>query len=146
MADVFGYDKTVKGPGEIVSASAVMVKLGDSGKVNLAQAVTIDYQRTVTPNYELGSETVFLTAGHSAGTCRIERLVGETKALEPYVTSNSCDPTTITVAKSGDLKCSKDIGTLTMKGLPSSVSVAVQAGQFTVTDSATYQIGNLEIN
>lgn len=140
MADFFGYNKTTKGPGDIASANAVIVKINNN-KVNLAQTVSITYSRTVTPSYELGSDTVYLTAGHSGGSCNIERLIGETSAFEPY-RANPCALVNITVAK-GITSCAKDIGTITMQGVLQQIGSSVNAGTFTVTDRADYVIGNL---
>lgn len=144
MADIFGYTKTVHGPTTVASPSAVMVKL-DGGKVQIAQSVNITYARNVNQNYEIGSESVYLTAGHASGTCEISRLVGETKALVPFKPSSACDMTTIQVSNSGE-SCQKDIGVITMKGVLVNVGVNVTAEAFTVTDSASYQIGDLVIS
>ena len=142
MADFFGYNKTTKGPGDIASASAVIVKINNN-KVNLAQQVSIEYNRSVTSNYELGSDTVYLTAGQSGGTCNIDRLIGETSAFVPY-RANPCALVNITVAK-GITSCAKDIGTITMQGVLTSVGSTISAGTFTVSDRANYTIGNLVI-
>lgn len=144
MADIFGYTKTTYGPSTVASPSAVMVKL-DGGKVQIAQSCTINYQRQVNQNYELGSESVYLTAGHASGTCDISRLVGETGALVPYKPASPCDLTTIQVSN-GDSTCQKDIGVITMRGVLTSVGVTVTADAFTVTDNAQYQIGDLVIS
>lgn len=143
MPDVFGYNKKVKGPGDIASASAVVVKL-DNQKVSLAQSARVDYQRSVAPNYELGSEAVYLTAGHSGGNVNISRLIGETAALAPYK-ADPCKLVTISLAK-GDTNCAKDIGVITAQGMCTSMNLEVQAGQFTVADSASFVISNLTVS
>lgn len=142
MADYYGYNKSTYGPGAIASTSAVLVKINGS-TVNLAQSCNITYSRQVQPNYELGSDSVYLTAGHSGGTAEISRMVGEQAALVPYKTG-ACDMTKLTIAK-GSAQCAKDIGMITGEGLLTQVGIQLNVGQFTVTDSATYTLGNLVI-
>lgn len=142
MADYFGYNKTVKGPGHVAGTNAVILKI-DNNPVQLAQSCTITYQRNVNSHYELGSDNIYLTAGHSSGTCGIERMIGETSAFKPYKTG-ACSLSNITVAK-GNASCSKDIGTITAQGLLNQVSTTINVGSFTVNDSAQYTIGNLVV-
>lgn len=144
MADVFGYNKTAKGPGNVVSPSMVMVMI-DGERVYLAQSCTINYARTVTPNYELGSDSVWMTAGHSGGSCQISRAVGDDPLISPYLPGNACATQTITVGK-GDGTCGMDPGTLTCTGsVLTSVGTTLSIGGSIVSDNAAWQIGNLMI-
>lgn len=143
MADYFGYTKTTKGPGDLAGTSAVLVKINNSS-ISLCQNCRITYNRTVSPHYELGSDSVYMSAGHSSGTCEIGRMIGKQAALVPYQTG-ACDLSTISVAK-GSAQCQKDIGTITMQGLLASVGVTADVGSYTISDSASYNIGFLTIN
>lgn len=144
MAEYFGYTKEVKGPEHVGVTSAVLVKV-DGGDVKLAQSCNIKYGRQVTPHFELGSDNVYLTVGSASGTVDISRIIGVTKALEPYKGQNPCKKQTISVAR-GSSQCGLDIGTITMEGLLTEVGVNIDVGQFTVTDNAQYTIGSLDIN
>lgn len=144
MAEYFGYSKNIKGPDSIGSTSAVLVKI-DGSDVKLAQSVSIEYSRNISPQFELGSEDIYYTIAPASGTCTIERLVGEGSALQPFKPKDPCKAQTITIA-SGNPTCGSQIGTITMKGMCQSVKFNATVGQFTVTDGATYQIGNLDIN
>lgn len=144
MADFFGFSKEVKGPGSIASSSAVLVSVG-GGKVNLAQSVQIEYSRTIEPHYELGDDNVYFTVAPASGTCDITRLVGEGAMLSPFKSSNNCGLETVQVASSGN-GCGGDIGVVTMRGLAQKVTVSANVQGFTVTDGATYSIGELDIS
>ena len=142
MADVFGYTKVGKGPGNIVSPSMVMVMI-DGERVYLAQTCSMTYQRSVTPTYELGSDSVWMTAGHSSGTCSVSRAVGNEAMVEPYLPDNACSTQTITVGK-GDGQCGMDPGTLTATGcILETVGVNLSIGTQVVTDQASWKVGNL---
>lgn len=142
MADVFGYTKVAKGPGNIVSPSMVMVMI-DGERVYLAQECRMAYQRSVTPTYELGSDSVWMTAGHSSGTCSITRAVGNEALIEPYLPGDACSTQTITVGK-GDGQCGMDPGTLTATGcILQSVGATLSVGTQVVTDQGSWNIGNL---
>lgn len=143
MADIFGHSKTVHGPQDLATTSAVLVRVG-SGTVKLAQSVRIDYRRTVNPQYELGSEDVYLTIAPASGTCSIERLVGAGGALAAFKGSDPCKLESITVASSS-AACGSGVGTISMKGICTDVGFNAAVGQFTVTDSANYTIGNLDV-
>ena len=144
MADVFGYTKVAKGPGNIVSPSMVMVMI-DGERVYLAQNCNLAYQRHVTPTYELGSDSVWMTAGHSGGNCQISRAVGDDPLVTPYLPSGACATQTITIGK-GDGTCGMDPGTLTCTGsVLTSVGTTLSVGGSIVTDNAAWQIGNLMI-
>ena len=142
MADVFGYTKVAKGPGNIVSPSMVMVMI-DGERVYLAQTCSMTYQRSVTPTYELGSDSVWMTAGHSSGPWSVSRAGGNEAMVEPYLPDNACSTQTITVGK-GDGQCGMDPGTLTATGcILETVGVNLSIGTQVVTDQASWKVGNL---
>jgi hypothetical protein len=142
MADVFGYTKTAKGPGNVVSPSMVMVMI-DGERVYLAQQCTVQYQRSVSPNYELGSDSVWMTAGHSSGTVQLSRAVGDDPLVAPYLPGSACDTQTITVGK-GDGACGMDPGTLTCAGcVLANVGTTLSVSGSIVSDSASWSFGNL---
>lgn len=142
MSDVFGYSKKAKGPGNVVSPSMVMVMI-DGERVYLAQTCTVNYQRSVTPNYELGSDSVWMTAGHSSGSVAIARAVGDEPLVSLYLPGSACDTQTITVGK-GDGACGMDPGTLTCSGcVLTTVGTNLSVGGSIVSDNATWSFGNL---
>lgn len=144
MADIFGYNKTAKGPGNVVSPSMVMVMI-DGERVYLAQSCTVQYSRNVTPSYELGSDSVWMTTGHSSGSCQISRAVGDDPLVTPYLPNGACATQTITIGK-GDGDCGMDPGTLTCTGsVLANVGTTLSVGGSIVTDNATWQIGSLLI-
>jgi hypothetical protein len=142
MADYFGYNKTAKGPGNIVSTSMVLVAIG--GKtVKLAQQVTIQYQRQITPQYEVGSDSVYMVAGQSSGTWGITRAVGESGLLKPYKPGDACDTTTLAMSKGNGI-CGMDPGMITGTGcILQSVGVQAAVGSTIVTDNAQWMVGAL---
>lgn len=142
MADYFGYNKTAKGPGNIVSTSMVLVAIGGS-TVKLAQQVTIGYERNVTPQFEVGSDSVYMVAGQSGGTWAITRAVGEAGLLKPYKPGDACSVTTLAMSK-GNGVCGMDPGMITGSGcILQSVGVQASVGSTIVTDNATWRVGSL---
>lgn len=142
MADYFGYNKTAKGPGNIVSTSMVLVAIGGKA-VKLAQQVTINYQRNVIPQYEIGSDSVYMVAGQSGGTWQITRAVGEHKLLKPYKPTDACAITNLAMAK-GNGVCGMDPGFITATGcILKAVGVQASVGNTIVTDNAEWLVGAL---
>lgn len=142
MADYFGYNKTCYGPGNIVSTSMVLVKI-DNSPVRLAQSCNIEYKRTMEPKFELGSDSVWLIAGHSSGSCTIDRAVGDVKLLQPYKPGSACDTQTITIAK-GSEDCGMEPGTVTCtNSLLVQVGVTAAIQGLSVTDNAQWAVGLL---
>lgn len=143
-SEYFGFDKTVHGPDEITSTAAVLVRI-DSGTVKLAQTVTIDYNREIKHNFELGSYDVYFTVAPASGTCTIERLVGDGTVLKPFKPSDPCKPVKLFLQGIG-AQCSAEFGTVSMEGIPSKVGITASVQNFTVTDTATYEIGKLSVD
>jgi hypothetical protein len=142
MADYFGYNKTAKGPGNIVSTSMVLVAIGGKS-VKLAQNVTVQYQRNVTPQYEVGSDSVYMVAGQSSGSWSITRAVGDSGLLKPYKPGDACSTTTLAMSK-GNGVCGMDPGLITGTGcILQSVGVTAAVGSTIVTDQATWMVGAL---
>ena len=73
--DFFGYTKDAKGPGNVVSPTMVILSI-DGKKLRLAQSASVSYQRQVEPTYEIGSDSVWMVAGKSSGTCEVQRAIG----------------------------------------------------------------------
>lgn len=142
MAEYFGYNKTAKGPGNIVSTSMVLMAIG--GKtVKLVQQATITYQRNVTPQYEVGSDSVYMVAGQSGGSWEVTRAVGEQGLLKPYKPGDACSMTSLAMSK-GNGVCGMDPGLITGTGcILMSVGVQANVSSTIVTDNARWAVGSL---
>jgi hypothetical protein len=142
MADYFGYNKTAKGPGNIVSTSMVLMAIG--GKtVKLVQQATITYQRNVSPQYEVGSDSVYMVAGQSGGSWEVTRAVGEQGLLKPYKPGDACSVTNLAMSK-GNGVCGMDPGLITGTGcILQSVGVQANVSSTIVTDNARWAVGSL---
>lgn len=142
MADYFGYNKTAKGPGNIVSTSMVLMAIGGKA-VKLVQSVTINYQRQVTPQYEVGSDSVYMVAGQSGGSWNIQRAVGEEPIIKPYKPGNACQTTTLSMTK-GNGVCGMDPGMITGTGcILQNVGLNASVQSTIVTDQAQWMVGSL---
>lgn len=142
MADYFGYNKTAKGPGNIVSTSMVLMAIGGKS-VKLVQSVDISYQRQVTPQYEVGSDSVYMVAGQSGGTWRVTRAVGEEAIIKPYKPGNACQTTTLSMVK-GNGSCGMDPGMITGTGcILQTVGMNAAVQSTIVTDNAQWMVGSL---
>lgn len=138
--DIFGYDKsTTTTNTPLLPPGSIKVTI--EGEIKLAQTVDINYQREISPTYELGSENVYLVAGKSSGTMNISRLIGS--AFENYLPKDPCAVQSITVTKSSNSKCGKGDVTLKMSGMLQSVTFGANAGALTVTDGASYTLISL---
>lgn len=143
MADVFGIDKTVNGSDKIVNGAGVLVSI--DGPVFLVQQLQVNYSRQVNPIYELGSEDIYAGVTNPAGTIRIERAIGlGTQALNTF-RLDGCNPKTVTI-ENGESMCGDKFGTVTSpNSVLQDVGIQATAGGATVTESATYWTGSLEI-
>lgn len=144
MADYFGFDKSAKGSDKVLSTAMAILTVGGND-VHLAQNVTVNYQRTVQPQYELGSDSVWMVVGHSQGTCQVQRAVGEGKFLEPFSGEGTgCSTTTLTLDSMSN--CGNEAGTAKMLGaVLQKVGISASTQQLIVTDSADYQFGTLSV-
>lgn len=143
MADVFGVDKNVYGADRIVNGAGVLVSI--DGPIYLVQSCNVSYSRQVTPIYELGSEDIYAGVSNPAGTVQLERVIGFGKeALVTFKADDACKGKTVTIGN-GD-SCGDKFGTITApNALLQDVGIRAQAGQASVTESATYWAGTLEI-
>lgn len=138
--DIFGYDKS-----KTMSATSLLppgsIKVTIGGEIKLAQTVDINYQREISPTYELGSENVYLVTGKSSGTMNVSRLIGS--VFENYLPKEPCAVQSITVTKSSKGVCGDGNVSLTMSGMLQSVTFSANAGALTVTDGASYTLISL---
>lgn len=149
--DFFGQTKSVFAPGNIVSYSMVLVSVGE-GNLCLAQDVNVTYGRNVIPQYELGSECVWLVAGAASGQCTISRALGkkdktEAQMWKAFKTDDACKGVTIKISK-GEGGCSSlDPGGLIMENsFLTSMTASISVGQLIVTEQATYTVGKVALN
>lgn len=155
--DIFGYDNKVNSNGRVLSSSMVAVAVsegtggGGSTYIALAQNVRVNYARTMTPVYEIGSDMILFSANGAQGTVNITRAVGEGlgggksgSLLSPFAPKDPCAYQTVTVRKSDKASpCGANPGTVTSVGMMQSVGLSIQAGNALVTDEATYNIISL---
>lgn len=160
MADIFGYSKTGTN-GNVASPFNVLVsvKTQDSGKIMLAQQCIINYQRTIQPVYELGSDYVWMSMGQSQGTWQITRAVGTKPKggkggkdasseglLVPYKNTDYCNGSTDLYMSGSTEHCGYDPGKLSSSGaMLTSVGVQAAVGQLIVTDNATWTLSTLNV-
>lgn len=161
MPDIFGYSKTGTN-GNVASPFNVLVSIktpGDSGKIMLAQQCVIQYQRTIQPVYELGSDYVWMSMGQSQGTWQITRAVGTKPKggqggkdansdglLVPYKNDDYCAGSTDLYMSGGTAHCGYNPGSLSSSGaILTSVGVQAAVGQLIVTDNATWTLSTLNI-
>lgn len=162
MADIFGYSKNGTN-GHVASPFNVLVSIkskGDSGKIMLAQQCVINYQRSIQPVYELGSDYVWMSMGQSQGTWQITRAVGtkpkdsaggDGKAsdglLIPYKNSDYCSGSTDLYMSGSDAHCGHNPGSISSSGgILTSVGIQAAVGQLIVTDNATWTISTLNVD
>jgi hypothetical protein len=149
--DFYGYTKDAKGPGNVVSPTMVILSI-DGKKLRLAQSVSVSYQRQIEPTYEIGSDSVWMVAGKSSGTCEVSRAIGNADGgstgglLVPFKPGDPCTTQTLLITR-GDGSCGMDPGTIYCGGcLLSSVSAQIQVGSLVVTDSANYNVGIVSLS
>lgn len=143
MSDYYGYNKTGNNVGVLTSPTAVIIKIGGNS-LSVCQSFNLSYQRTVTPSYEFGSSTVYMSMGPSSGTVSFERIVGKDAILAPYKPSSPCSDTTIQITGGGTGVCSGGLGSLLIEGaVLQNVGASSQAGGTTVNDMAAYMFSSL---
>jgi hypothetical protein len=149
--DFFGYTKDAKGPGNVVSPTMVILSI-DGKKLRLAQSASVSYQRQVEPTYEIGSDSVWMVAGKSSGTCEVQRAIGNAEGgstgglLTPFKPGDPCKTQTLLITR-GDGQCGMDPGTIYCGGcLLTNVSTSIQVGSLIVTDSANYNVGVVSLS
>lgn len=154
--DFFGYAKESYDSNSIASSNMVVVSItggtGSSGGLCLVQSADISYQRTVTPVFELGSDSVWLVAGGAQGSANLQRILGkrggdggQEQALEAFKPSDPCTGVTITMAE-GNGKCGLKPGKITCENsILNNITASVQVGQLTLNETAAYTVGKVSI-
>lgn len=136
--DIFGIEKVAHGANEIVLSSGVLVKIKDT--VVLAQTANLDYQRTVQPVYELGSEDIWVQVSPAAGSANISRAVSASKNVYVYGIGQGCEPYDITLSKGKG--CTAQLDTVTATGCTTtSIGLQVNAGQGFLTETIQAHVG-----
>lgn len=143
MADIFGYTKQQSD--QIASSNGVAVSVAGS-HLYLCQSVRIDYSRKVETQFELGSETAYVVAGHAQGTCTIEHLVGRESFLKPFLNgATECKGVDINIDSQAGT-CSASGGSAICSGaFLQQVGINIQVGGLTVQDSAVFQFTSLNV-
>lgn len=163
MADIFGYSKTGTN-GHVASPFNVLVSIKNSGSnsasIMLAQQCVINYQRSLQPVYELGSDYVWMSMGQSQGTWQITRAVGVKPGggqggqdatsdglLVPYKgNQDDCNGSTDLYMSGNTARCGHNPGSVSSTGgVLTSVGIQAQVGQLIVTDNATWTITALNV-
>ena len=154
MTDIFGYNKqgTI---GKIATPSNTLVAItgaGMDGTILLAQSCTIQYQRSVQPVYELGSDYVWMAMGQSCGNWSITRAVGEREdgkggkaalLLAPYKQDDQCSSQTLFLQGNED-HCGINPGSVIGTGaILTAVGIQTAVQNLVVTDNATWNIASL---
>lgn len=75
MEDIFGYEKTIKSEGAIISSQFGALLIGE--KVALLQSTRGNYGREIRTMLETGSSNVFFVTGNSQGQMQCSAAVGE---------------------------------------------------------------------
>lgn len=147
MADIFGGTRQTHGAKEIVLSHGVLVNISGAGggdHVVLAQSVNINYQRTVQPVYEIGSEDIWVMLTPASGTCQLSRAVSDQNNVFAYVADKDCNDYEITVG-AGKGECTAKAQNALCKGCyTQAIGLQVQAGQGFLTESMTSFVGSLE--
>ena len=108
MADIFGFNNVTSG--SVFSSDEGHLTIGnlDSGaNVLLIQNWQVQYSQNITPMYEIGSNRVFWSRAHAAGSLSIGRIVSHEDVLGQL--SNGCRATNMTITASNGLCNGEDI-------------------------------------
>lgn len=141
--DVFGLNKNVYNSRYITRGSGVLISF-NSKDVHLAQSCNINYQREVTPIYELGSEDIYAGSSNPAGTAEISKIISSHAfALELFKLNDGCSAINFEVG--GGDSCGADFGIIKCpNSMLTSVGIQATAGQASVTENANLWIGTLQ--
>jgi hypothetical protein len=88
--DIFGYEATHGGSFKKTSKGGFAFT--GAGAIALVQNWSVQYQHTVNPLYEVGSDKVYWTGSHAAGTLSITRIVSRSAKDIVSLLGQLCDP------------------------------------------------------
>ena len=145
MADIFGYNQEVKA-GEIVASKDVIVQI-DSGRTALVQSVQGTYQHQVQPQFEIGSSTMYLVNGQPQGNLTLSTLVGKSGWITGLLSGKpACGDMSSLKFTISNSDCNFSVGSPILRfehALAQSYSFAINSGQLTITQSASFVCGKL---
>ena len=145
MADIFGYNQEVKA-GEIVASKDVIVQI-DSGRTALVQTVNGNYGHTVSPQFEIGSSTMYLVNGQPQGSLDMQTFVGKSGWIEGLLSGKpACGDLSSLQFTISNTDCNLSVGKPILRfesALATSYSFSIMSGQLTVTQSVRFVCGKL---
>ena len=136
MADIFGFKDAEFGG--VFSADEAKFTIDGIGDGMLIQNFQIQYQQQFQPVYEFGSNRVWFSRTHAAGSLSIGRIVSRDPIIDHF-SDYGCKPTSATVEMGTGL-CEGSGGTrsLTLNGVfLTAVQWSGQAGQAYVSEGLT---------
>lgn len=134
--DKFGYDRTVTGPGTVMTGDFALLDLG--GRVGLAQGVSITYSQNVQQIREVGDADVFLTTGDPVGQLSTNTWVSKAGFFTnlPQGTCGSVEQAVVSLGGKGNCATVNSQSAVHMSGIVAqSYGVQLQAGNQPISTS-----------
>lgn len=139
--DIFGYEATHGG--SFKKSSKGGFAFSGSGAIALVQNWSIQYQQNINPLYEVGSDKVYWTGAHQAGSLSVTRIVSKTHKDIVSLLGTLCSPTSPRVIAMED--CDSGDVALQLRGcVVSSVSWSGSAQNAYVEEQVQAQFAGLE--
>lgn len=141
--DIFGYEATHGG--SFKKSSKGGFAFSGAGAIALVQNWNVQYQQNVNPLYEVGSDKVYWTGAHAAGTMTLTRVVSKTHKDIVSLLGTLCSPTSPRIIAAED--CDGGDVSLQLRGcIVQSVSWSGQAANAYVEEQVNAQFVGLEYN
>jgi hypothetical protein len=147
MIDIFGYEKTIEGPGAILTSEFANVSLG--GRMALVQSCQAQYARQIQSMFEAGASVVYYNQGASEGNINVNAAVGSKGFFLNFNNlSGSCgaiDKVSIDV-RTGNGCLKGGGGGISFAGaMAESFNVSFQSGPVAVTEGVGIRVGAMSV-
>ena len=142
MADIFGYNNSVRSEGQVASSEFASITAGK--KQSLVQNVTASYGQTVTPVNQLGDTQIYWITGQPQGSLEITKLVGSSGFFDGWKGLDCGKISNLAVNINGDRCGFSGSGNLTFTGgVIESVSVTLGTQRLTVSENCKIKVASL---
>ena len=148
MADIFNAKGNVAG---IFKGTTVALTLGggDQGGIKgaLVQNINVNYSRSVSRIWELGSDDTYYVVGHTEGQASLSRIIGKADGdiLDALADVCKAKDSVLNMSGTADLCEGEGVFAITLTGpVLISRSFSAEANQFVITSQSALMFSGLE--
>lgn len=143
MADVLGYEQSVKMQGAIAQANMAHITV-NGGACTLAQSITMDYQNQIQDVQAIGDTSIYWVPGSPSGSMSVTKLTSDSGFFSGWTGGTCGHINSANVNISGNRCNFNGQATLSFsEGIIERLGISINAGQQTITETMSARMTNM---